>query len=930
MATRVTRNKSLSRLAMTTALTGMAMFGYGRGAYAGDCAIDSGGQYFCQGIAQSGSDSTQDLSGSPLAVTTSETFAINVAGSAIELDGEGGITFETPTYWEGFITGSEYGIDAENDEGGNILITTTNGAVTGTEDTGIRLRNGDDGGSESTITITTGDVTGGRFGIDVYNDADVNGDSSVTIDTTAGTVTAGGTGIFVDQNAYSFEGDVNLTVVTGDVTSDSTGVEVNSEGDSYFGDADVLIDTTRGTIDSGANGIVVFTDSEIEYGDANITVLSGNITSGNTGVEVSNSNDVYSGDTNVEIDTTGGIIQSNYAGIVATNDAQTGSAYTGGDSNLTITAGAIVAGGDGIIDGDGIDALQRAQVRYGDANLEINATGPIEAEGTGLDVNMDAHANEGTAHVTITTGDVTAENGAGIDVFSNAFAYFGSDIEITTTGGVVTAGGDGILVENYGQNDGGSSNVIITTGVVTGGGEGIEVRNRATSDNGTSVTITATGAVTGQDGDGISVDNDGGTYTNIVSGGYGVSNVTVTATDVTGIDGEGIDITNRTNLGGSSNITVTTTGTVTSLVSAEEEPGGDYGDYYDYDYTYFPDAIDIDNFASVGGTSDITVTTNIVSGADDGISIYNAAVAPYGSNIVVTTNGAVTGHDDDGIDIFQAAAASQGTANVTVTANSNVTGYESGIEIDVGDGYGYGPTYGYLGTNVVVTTLGGNVVGQTDFGIDIESNADIDGGPANITVTTANVNGADDAIRTLNYADANYGSNVTINTVAGAVLSSDGRGIQVENYGESEAGTSNISITTGNVTGDDEGIEVLNLGNASGDTNVIVNTAAGVVTGGADHDGILVRTGYYDDGYVYYASSLAGSANVEITTGIAVTGGNDGIDVQHYATALVNSNITITTTAGAVTGSAGDGCPSSGFFGLRGPFCNGGSGSVSV
>lgn len=1100
MATGVTRKTGLGQLAMTTALSGMAMFSYGRGAFAGTCT-DLGGSYLCEGAAAPGSDTGQSLFGAPLVVTTSETFAITVTGSAITLNGGGGLTFDVAEDWTGYIAGSDYGILATNYSGGNIRITTTGGEVSSSDGTAIRLDNRLDEGNlpVSTITIATGDVTAGRTGIDVSNDALAEGDSSITVDTTLGSVTTGGTGIFVSQSADSDDGNVNLTVLTGDVTSDGSCVEVNAGGSSYSGDANVLINTTGGTVDSDGNGIIAFTENESQFGDANIAVLSGPIISGNTGVEVSNSNNVYSGDTNVDIDTTGGTIQSNYTGILVTNRGETGAdGDGGGDSNLTITAGAITAGGEGAIDGDGIDASQRARVLYGDADLQITATGLIEAEGMGIDVYMNANAAEGNAHVDITTGDidadrdgvtveasanaydgasiridttggsvtagsagvyvsssnessyggssiaietrdVTADTSTGIGVRNNGYAYYGnSNIDITTTGGTVDAGQEGIDVVNngrvgryyeeegndysYGEGDSnvtittdaidagnsgirvlqsasvadgdanvtvetngavvsdytgiyvnngamapqGTSNVIITTstvtasrgegisvtneanaadgsdvritttgGTVSGGDNGIRVRNDGVSSGGSSDIWITTGAVTGYDG--IDVSNDADTYGNSSitidaqgavtgQGANGIyvstyarvgsdtneaySNVTVTVTDVTGQSGSGISINNRSTVYGSSDVSVTASGTVRGIGTSDD------------DGTY--DGIRIRNTAEVTGTSDVTVTTNtgsVVTAVGDGILVASYAEATGGADIDITSRGTITSTGDDGIDITHEGQSSEGTANITVITGGDVTAEDMGIEIDTGS-RGYRALIGHEGATISVSTVGATVTSETDHGIDIAAYSESEAGYTDITVTTGIVNSVNEAIRIDNRSTGYLGSSVTVDSLGGALTSTSGKGILVETYGLS-AGTSTVSITTGNVTGAEEGMLVENRGNAAGGTDITIDTSAGTVEGGSA-DGITA---------VQQGLATAGTANLSITTRDVTSSAANGISAEiaqalvgegqgfitpegpplpprvAYMSAggLTGSNLVIDTTEGTVTAENGTG-----------------------
>src|SRR5262245_30076618 len=160
-----------SRLVLGTALAtsafGGGYRGYVRRAYANCTPGASVGTFICS----DNTTATQTLTGTPLTVTTDDTFSITTAaGNALTLTGTGGLKFSdltngVPNF--STITGQDLGMQAYNRGTGELSITTT-GIVTGTTFTigedGV-ARGGQGIGAinfagTTDLTINAADVTG--------------------------------------------------------------------------------------------------------------------------------------------------------------------------------------------------------------------------------------------------------------------------------------------------------------------------------------------------------------------------------------------------------------------------------------------------------------------------------------------------------------------------------------------------------------------------------------------------------------------------------------------------------------------------------------------------------------------------------------------------------------------------------------------------
>jgi autotransporter family porin len=148
------------QLFLGTTMLGPLLLGYGRRAYAGSCA-GAGGTYTCSGAA-AGGDTTQNLNGTPLTVTTNPGFGISTgANPAFSLTGTGGLSFTDAN--TSSIAGSTIGIYGKNTGSGVLSITTT-GTVAGTNSFGIDAVN-----TGTDLTIQAFNVNGASNGIFANN-----------------------------------------------------------------------------------------------------------------------------------------------------------------------------------------------------------------------------------------------------------------------------------------------------------------------------------------------------------------------------------------------------------------------------------------------------------------------------------------------------------------------------------------------------------------------------------------------------------------------------------------------------------------------------------------------------------------------------------------------------------------------------------------
>ncbi|WP_379552352.1 hypothetical protein [Qipengyuania sp. DGS5-3] len=807
-------------------------------------------------------------------------------GNGIRAENEGtGIT----SVVTGDVTGlTRFGIDASDDGegtyGSDLIVNSTAGSVTGAVG-GITADNRGTGD----LSITTADVTATNGDAIRAQNFDANA-GTISIDTTAGVVTGASDGIDVDNNGTGV-----TRITTADVIGGDDAILVRSEG------TDVFLDTTAGTV-SGTRGIVallnnsagltsIITGDVTSVDDAAITVTTsgtdlivdtsaGAVTNSGTGTYVSGI-DAFNGGTGSTVVTTANVSSENGFAVGVSNG------FDATDLTINTAAGAVSGGTDGVSatnNGTGATTITTADVT-GTAGYGIYARNA----GTAGDLTIDTTAgavvagndgiyvrNEGTGSTTITTGDVTAGGDFGVRAYS-----YGIDLIIDTTAGTVTAADDdAIYARNYGTGE-----VVITTAALTGGDYGVYAYN---SDEGTNLTIdTRAGAVFG-DFEGIEGDNDGS------------GSLTIITADVTGAGDEGIeafndgaDLTINTSYGsvlgegtgvfarnrGSGALSITT-----ADVTGEEQHG-----------------IEAEN----DGGTDLIINTvaGVVTGGENGILAENLGT---GALSITTADVTGTGVDFNGID-----ARNEGTDLVIDSSAGAVTGVQNGINaLNNGTGDTLITTADVTGTagdgifsrnaetagDTTINTTAGAVTGGQD-GIDVAHNF-----VGSISITTANVTGADTAI-SANVANGD----LVIDTSAGAV-SGGQAGIAANN-----TGPGSTSIITGVVSS--ENGDGMNVTTDAASDSLVIDTSAGAVMGGnrgiyANHAGsgdltITVGnvTGESAEGIL--ASTAQDSANIILTGGTGVesnvVGATTGIALSTQGADITVSGLD------SVTGQAGDG-----------------------
>ncbi|KPP94422.1 autotransporter outer membrane beta-barrel domain-containing protein [Erythrobacter sp. HL-111] len=726
-------------------------------------------------------------------------------------------------------------------------------------------------GDDILVNTTQGSVTASDIGINVLNQG--SGDTSIV----AGDIVAAA-GAAIRSTSYG----TTATISAFRAISGARGIEAVHYG---TGELAIRADAVTGTTAEGilaynaGSGLTIDTVGGVTGATAGITAFNGgtgalSVTTGDVTGTAGYGIYAYGIGTDLTIDSSAGsvsgeigIVASNFgtgATTITTGNVTGTSAYGiyayGAATDLTIdtAAGAVSGATVGIYassGGSGALSITTADVA-GAGELGIGAVN--SAAGTDLSIDSSAGTvtsalvgigarSYGTGALSITTADVTAIGGTGVYGYQSAN---GTSFAIDASAGTVSGGSHGIYAEHFG-----SGPLTITTGDVTGGSAfGIFARSaQATAD----ITIQgSSGDIVGAT-DGIQAITAG-------------ADILVTDFDsVTGQAGDGLDLESA---GGA--IAVSDIGTIlgtggTGIIAVSD--GG---------------AISIQGVGLVGGVTgtggdgivayalgggDIAIGTSAAIGdvTGDGTAFASGILAitdGAGTIAVDTTGGSVSGTQ------FGVLAESSGAGSVTITtADVSSATYDGVFARSLGGG------------TVTVDTSAGTVTADR---IGVRARVDAAGG--DVFITTADVNSATgDGV----LGESIGGGSITIDTVAGSV--SGGRyGMIAGHYG-----TGGVTITTADVTGVTDGIDVRT---DTGTTGVAIDSTAGTVTGGGD--GISVR-------------SNAGTGAVSITAA-DVSAGSIGILAENTATA---TDIIIDSAAGAI---------SSGSTGISAE--NGGTGNTSI
>ena len=456
------------------------------------------------------------------------------------------------------------------------------------------------------------------------------------------------------------------------------------------------------------------------------------------------------------------------------------------------------------------------------------------------------------------SGIFVCSGAAGGDAQQSLSPPAGGALVVTTDPGfgITTAAGDAINLRNLAAD----TNITFTdnnASAITGNGDGIDARNSGPG----FVSITTTGIVRGTTRDGITVDNRSngtsltidtqstvtGQLQGIDANNAGSGALSITTQAVTGTTRQGIYAYNGAyDSLGSTNLTINAKATVT----------GQYEGIYARNY----------------GTGFLSITTQAVTGAREGINAYNGSLKAvsygyYGTNLTINAKGTVTGGQEG---IY---ARNYGTGFLSITTQAVTGTTRQGIKAYNGsyDAFDY---YGLLGTNLTINAKG-TVIGD-DQGI-YASNY----GTGFLSITTQAVTGT---TRQGIYA-YNYDKGTSLTITAKGDVTGNSEGIEARNFGtgalsittEAVTGTTRRGIyarnnngtsltinAQGTVTGDDEGIRARNNGSGA----LSITTQA--VTGGAGFAGIYSRNN---------------GTSLTILAKGAIRGGTDGINARNFGSA---------------------------------------------
>ena len=790
-----------------------AVTGYGRRAYGACAQVGSSSTYECSGI----NAATQTISHANATVFTDPGFQVTAgSGNGITITGNGALSY-TDTNASPLTAPFGAALDVRSTGAyvatpGSVTIDT-NGALSGGT-YGIRGRNYGTGA----LTITAnGDVTG----TNVHGIFARNSGTDLSVTTGAGTTVHGANYGLLAVNS----GTGALTVTAnGNVTG-------TAYAGIYAGTFGTTLSVTTGTgttVSGGGYGILAR-----NYGTSTLAITAnGNVTgtaySGITAVNYGTTLSVTTG--------TGTTVSGGGAGITALN-------Y--GTGALTITANGNVTGTCAC--SSGIYA-----VNYGTALSVTTGAGTTVSGGSAGIIAR----NYGTGALTITAnGNVYGTNNAAISALNT-----GTDLTVTTAvGTTVTGNTDGIYAHNlgtgaltitangnvYGNNSaisalssGAGLSVTTAAGTRLSGGTGIYAHNQGTG----ALTILANGNVTGTIGRAIVAHND--------STGTDLSVTTGTGTTVSGST-RGIDARNY----GSGTLTVTANGVVT-------------GNYAIYARNFSGTGLTVttaDTVTGVGrgiyarnqgsGALSITTTGNVTANG------YGIVARNFGTGLTINTGAGTTVRGS----VSAIDANNQGSGALTITANGNVTAFDTGIRA------------GNFGTDLSVTTAAGTTVsGRNGMRLDnLGSGALTITANGNVTATTGY------GIFAQNYS---AGTSFTVTTASGTTVRG-GHGMVLGNRG-----TGTLSVTAnGDVTGT-TGYGIFANSNSSGLT---VTTAAGTTVSG-DRSGIHARA--------------TGTGTLTIAANGNVTGGSDGIYARSFGGAIsigVAATSTVSSTGAAAIETGG-------------------------
>nr|WP_245432724.1 autotransporter outer membrane beta-barrel domain-containing protein [Mesorhizobium loti] len=397
------------------------------------CVVQPDSSYLCSGVS-----SGEVISDSvPLKIVADGTFnASNPGGEGVYISStNGGIDFTQQS--GSTITGSSTGIFSDLDTAGTLDLTIS-GDVSGNGESAIWAINRTSATDVSVTQEAGSTITGYTHGIRVDN-----------YGLGSSTVTASGTIVQTQTGAGNF---------------DTYGVYAYNAASA----TDITLTQTAGSI--SANWFGMFGNN---YGSGSTTISSaGDITAieraGLYAYNASTAKDIV-------IEQTAGTLKGGTYGVYADNDGT-------GSTTITLSSVVTASGAYGVFSSNASSAT----------DLTVNQTaGTITGQSHGI---YASNAGTGATAVTV-AGDVTGTSRYGIAAIGGANT---TGVTVQQTAGTI-AGRTGILLSNQGA---GKSLVSIVGPVSGGAGAGIQTiaANGATIDIATSATLTATSGIAIRDG----------------------------------------------------------------------------------------------------------------------------------------------------------------------------------------------------------------------------------------------------------------------------------------------------------------------------------------------------------------------------------------------------------------------------------------------
>jgi hypothetical protein len=843
-----------------------------------------------------------------LSVTTNDAVSAGAQGVAAINLGSGGVTVVA----NGAITSGSHGLYGV--AAGGLLDLRSYADITATTGDGIHAVNttGDIHiytAAGQTITAAAGDgidasTTGGS--VFVESRSDIVADPGILIVTggagninvqSFGAITANDGGIVTSsQSGYNHVYAYNT--IEGDADNDGVGDAINATSNG----GDVLVYTSAAADIIGNNEDGIFAANTGATANGVTVIQFGDIGSAGTPVD---GDGIDAFITNAG--STGNVGVSAYAVIFAGSDGVYAfNAGSGATSVTTSAAADIVAGADGV---------RAISSGAGDTDVTVVTAGTISAGQDGIDARITNAASTGTISVTANDAITGALSGWGVRA-NNAgtggtvvITGAAGDISGNAYGGVyATAAGGGVTVSNAGDvgasgnavtNDGirainGTTfgNVLVNgSGAIFAGAEGVDARNYSLNGDVTVTLPASADIVAGGNGINAWVFGGGsadvtvttsGTITSVGHGIYGFSSggttvMTITANDVIDATANGIRAIN----GGTGGVTINqaATGDITGNATfgiVASGAGGNVTVHNNGDIGSAGNRVSFDGvYAALTGGSGTVLVDGIgpIFAGDDGI---DARVSSAGADISIQLTNAAADivATDDGV---YALASSTGDSDITVLMNGTITGTGDGVEANITNAANTGTV------SITVNDLV-DVSGGTSWGTRVNN-----AGTGGITIVTA------------------AAGDITGNAFGGHLLNAGGGTVSVSGAGD--IGSSGNAVTNDGVrvTGSADLISMTGTGGVfAGDDGFDLNTSAagGDITVNLPSTAIIRAT---DDG-IYASATGTGDSDVTITfAGSIITTSGNGVDARitnaaNTGTLIVNANASVTSggTAAAI------------------------------